>query len=244
MMPSAISTISARRRIALSTSAAHQLAGFGQVLGPLHEAEADPVRALLHCKGEVAAVLLRQSRNGHFGIGHVHALAIRDHSPNLGLALDAFGIGAHDLEADLAVVDQQPLALCHQAEQFRMGKLHARLVARRGIAIEREASTMPNERLPVLELTNAQFRTLQVCENGDRPRCALLNRPDRGNGLGMDCMVAVAHVDTKRVGTGAKQPLDHRSIATGGAEGGEDLDLAGAGLEFHGQRLWQRLMPD
>ncbi len=59
----------------------------------------------------------------------------------------------------------------------------------------------------------------------------------------MSGVLAMAHIDSKGVGTGLKQPPHHVWVAAGGAERGEDLDLAAAGIEFsHGCRYDRPLL--
>ena len=65
---------------------------------------------MLHRKVQIAPVLGGEGRDGDFGIGHVHALAIGNDPANLGHTMHH--VGQHLLypQADLAIVDQQPLA--------------------------------------------------------------------------------------------------------------------------------------
>ena len=55
---------------------ADQRARFGDVLGPLHERQRDPVGPLLEREGEVGAVLVGQRRDRHHHVGHVDALVV------------------------------------------------------------------------------------------------------------------------------------------------------------------------
>jgi hypothetical protein len=134
-------------------------------------------------------------------------------------------------QPQLAVVDQQALALAQHAEQFGVGQADARFVARRRIAVEREVARMADHRLAIPELADPQLRPLQVAEDRNRAAKALLDRADRGDGFGMSGVVAVAHVDAEGVGAGAQQLFDHFRAAAGGAEGGKDLYLAAAWIK-------------
>ena len=115
--------------------AAHQPARFGKVLGPLHERQPNPVAPLVDREGKVAAVLLGECGDRHFGVGDVDALAIGDDPADFGGAQHALGLGLDHPQADLAVVDQQALALVEHREQLGMRQLDSRLVARRGVAV-------------------------------------------------------------------------------------------------------------
>ena len=48
----------------------------------------------------------------------------------------------------------------------------------------------------------------------------------------MGLVLAMAHVDAEGVGPGCEQPPHDVGVGAGGAEGGEDLDLAAARIEF------------
>jgi len=216
---------------AQSGPAADQLARFGKVFGALHEAQAHPVNALFDGKGKIAAVLLGQRGDRHFGIGHVHALAIGDYPANLRRTENFIGTGADHPQADLAIVDQQPLALFENAEEFRVRQAGARFIAGCGIAVEREVARMPDHRLPVLERAYAQLGPLQVRQDRDRAAIFLFERPDRRNGFAVDCVIAVAHVDAEGIGPRLEQPRQHLRRAAGRADGCEDLDLAAPWIE-------------
>ena len=224
---------------------AHQPACFGQILGALDEAETDPVDPLRHGKGQILAVLVGQCGDRHFGIGNIDALAVGDHPADFGRTMDFLFIRADHPEADFAVVDQQPLPLLEQAEQFGMRQFDAGLVAGFGIAVEREMARMADHRLPVLELADAQLGTLQVGEDRDRAAELFLQRADRLDRLRMVGMFAMAHIDAEGVDPGLEQAGEHFGRPACRTDGGEDLDLAAARIELgggvgHDHRLWQR----
>src|SRR6185503_5751578 len=109
-------------------------------------------------------------------------------------------------------------------ENFRMGKLHPAVVARRLVGIEREA-------LAVLELGRAfgeraepQLWSLQVDQDADRPAVARLNIADGLHQLTHLVVRGVAHVDAEHVRTGLEQLPDHRAVGRCRAERCENLD--------------------
>ena len=217
--------------------AAHQAARLGNVLGPLHERQRDPVGIVLDRKRKVAAVLFGQRRHGHDRIGHVHALAVRDHAADFGRAQDFVVVGADHAKAQLAIIDQQALALLQDAEQFGMRQAHARFVAGFRIAVEREVARMANHRTAFLECADAQLWPLQVAQHRYRATNPLFQRADRGNGFGVGGVIAMAHVHAESIGPGAEQLFKHFGRAAGRAHRGKDLDLAatnelGARIEF------------
>ena len=212
--------------------AAHQAAGLGHVLGPLDEGQGDPVGPVLHREGEIPAVLLGQRGDRHHGIGHVHALAVHDHPADLGRTEDRVLAGLDHLQPQLAIVDQQPLALLQHPEQFRVGQADAAVIARFGIAVEGEVAGMADHRLAALELADAQLRPLQVAQDRHRAAHILFDLADRGDGFAVSFVIAVAHVDAERVGPGQQQLLDHFRAAAGWPQRCQDLDLAAARIEL------------
>jgi hypothetical protein len=155
---------------------------------------------MLDGEGQVGAVLLGQGRDGNFDIGHVHALAVGNDAADFGRTQDAVGLRTNYPQLDLAIVDEQPLPFRQDAEQFRVGQLHPRLVTGFRVAVEGEVARMADHRLAVLERAHAQFRTLQVGEDGDGAAHALLQLADRLDDLRVAGPLAVAHVDAEGVG--------------------------------------------
>ena len=184
---------------------AHQAAGFGQIFGTLDKRQGNPVCPMGDGKGEILAIFFGQGRDRNFRIGHVDALAIGYDPANFDRAEDGVGIGADHPQANFAVVNQEPLPLVHQIEEFGVRQADARVIARFGIAIEREMASVADHSLPVGKSAHAQFGALQVAQNRDGPVKFLFQRADRGDGFGMRCMIAVAHIDAEGVDTCQKQ---------------------------------------
>ena len=214
-----------------SAVGADQLTRLGNVLGTLHEAQGDPVRPVFGGEGEITAVLLGQRRDRHFGIGDVDALAVRDNPANFGAAQDAIVVGFEHLEADLAVIDQQPLAARHDPEQFGMRQADAAFIARRLVPVEHEVARMADYRLAILEGADPQFRPLQVGQDRDRLGILLFERTDRDDCRFVIGMRAVAHVEAESVRACAHQPVEHLGRTARRADRGENLDLAPARVD-------------
>ena len=203
----------------------------GKVLGPLDEAQRDPVDALLHGKGQVAAVLLGQRRHRQHHVGHVQPLVVRKRAADLDQRGDPVGRMRLHAQHQLAVVEQQPRAVLDRLENLAVGQLHASRIARRLVAIQRELVPRRQRHATVRELADAQLRPLQVGEDRGGPAQPLLERTDRGDHRNLRFRVAVAHVDAKGGGAGFEQPLDHFGAVARRAQRGEHADLARTGIE-------------
>ena len=131
----------------------------------------------------------------------------------------------------------------HQSEQFGVGQLDPAIVARRVAAIEREARAVADQRLAIGKGADAQLGSLQIGQDGDGPRELAFHGANGADGFGMDRVFAVAHVHAEGIGPCLEQRFQHVGIAAGGANRGEDLDLAVARFELHGRRYdragWQ-----
>jgi len=141
---------------------------------------------------------------------------------------DAIRVRLDHFEAQLAVVDQQALALAQHTEQFGVRQTGAGIVAGRRVTVEDKVAGMADHRLPALEGTDPQLRPLQVAEHRDGPSESLFRRAHRRDGFGMGRMIAVAHVDAKGIGTRAQQVADHVRRAAGRPQRRENLHPASA----------------
>ncbi len=198
------------------------------ILRALHERQCDPVHAQRQREIEVAQVFLGQRRDRDHGIRHIDALAIRQRAAIDHACDDGARAGSLDRQPDLAVVEQQRLARCRRREQLGMRQMHARGIARRRIAVEHEALAARQRDAAPGESADAQFRTLQVGQDADRPAGLCLDRAHGIAALAMVVMRAVAEVQAEDVRAGVEQGADGCLVAAGGAQRGENLGAAKA----------------
>ena len=114
-----------------------------------------------------------------------------------------------DAQANLAVIDQQVRPGHQRGEDLGVRQLHTGLVARRVIQVQTERRALLQQDGAVGEDADAQLRSLQVGEDGDRPTefgfdLADVAVPGRGLLVG-----AVAHVQAERVCARFDQRPDH-----------------------------------
>ena len=137
-----------------------------------------------------------------------------------------------DVQQQLAVVDQNPVAGRERAQDFRMRQIDARRSAERRVAVESEDVALAQIGAAAGEGAEPQFRSLQIDEDADRAAGLFFERANHRHALAHDVMRGVAHVDAEDVGAGGEQGRDGLAVARGGAEGGDDLDAAATGLQF------------
>ena len=144
MMLSALATMASSFVIAIGFSSlamiaravADQRAGLVDVFGPLHERQRDPVGAELEAVLEVAAVLGGERGERNDLVGDVDALALGELAAHLDAGHRVAVAAALDLEAQLAVVEQELQAGLQHGEDFGMRQADALRGARRGIEVE------------------------------------------------------------------------------------------------------------
>ena len=107
-----------------------------------------------------------------------------------------------------------------------MGQAHARLISRRGIAVERKGIAAHQRDMRVCKLAHAQFGALQIGQNADRAMMLLLNRADGFDALAQKLVAGMAHVDAKHIGAGEKQLLDDGRVLRRRPKSGEDFYTA------------------
>ena len=88
----------------------HDLVHALDVLGVAHERQRDEVGAELEAPAEVGLVLLGERGHVDRDAGQVDALVVRDRAGDDDLGRDDGAVGLDDLDAHLAVVDQQEVA--------------------------------------------------------------------------------------------------------------------------------------
>jgi hypothetical protein len=194
--------------------AAHQFARFGQILGTLHEAERDPVASMLHREAQIASILVGERGYGDHDVGDINALAVGQRAANLDNGVDAIGRHLLNPKHQLAIVQQQPRSRFERGVDFRMRQVHARRVAGRQVAVQREGRPGFQHRKAAFEGPDPQLWPLKIAQDRRWPAEFLFQRADRRDPLRMIFMRAVAHVDAESVGSGDEQRADHvRRIA-------------------------------
>ena len=121
------------------------------------------------------------------------------------------------------------MARLEGAQYFLVRQGDARCVALLLDHVEREACTLFQHHRRLGKGADAQFRSLQVGEDGDRPADFLFQRPDRFDIGGVGRMFPVAHVHPESVDTGTVHFLDHFRTATRRTKRRQHLDFAVTG---------------
>src|SRR3954453_20393121 len=134
------------------------LAPLRHVLRPRDEGHADPVDAGVDRRFEVGAVLLGHGRDRDLGVGQVHALAVRDPAADRDPRDGAPGLHLLDLESQLAVVDEDAVALLERAEDLGVGQEDALRVAGALVRIEDEAGALLQHRGIAAEGADPELR--------------------------------------------------------------------------------------
>ena len=201
-------------------------ARLGDVLGALHERQRQPVDAEIAHELEVAPVLLRQRRERQHHVGHVDALAVRDRAADDDGAVREVRPAALDAQTDLAVVDEQRRSGLERLEDLAVRQRRAGRVAGRGVEVEAEGLALGEILRAIGEHPAAQFRALQVGEDGDGTAGIGLDLADRRVTLRDIGMPPVAHVEPKHVGTGLEERADRVVVVRRGPERGHDLHVA------------------
>ncbi len=176
-------------------------------------------------------VLLGHGRHGQDRALERHALAV-GHA-RAGQHLDHGGVpgAALDLQAHLAVVDQQQLARLHGREDLRVGHAHARLVAGGLVEVDGHDVAGLHVDEAVGELAEAELGALQVGQDAERPVEHLGGGAHGGVGGGVVVVGAVAEVQAEHVRAGPGQGDHLIRRPAGRAQGGDD---ARAPLADHG----------
>src|SRR5215467_14221497 len=118
-----------------------------------------------------------------------------------------------------------------RGENLRMRQVNARRVAGRGIGIEREAIAGLHYYGTAREGAKAEFGSLQINQDANRPAGVALHRTDHADQFAHAILTRVAHVDAENVGAGIEKARDHVGTGRGGSEGGDDF---GAAQTSHG----------
>jgi hypothetical protein len=213
------------------------VACFGHVLRALNKAQTDEIHALVEGKHQVLLVLLGQRRNLQHHVRHVHALPVAQGAADHHFAVQMAAAVVVDPQAELAVVQKQRRAAGRGGHDFRVRQLDASGSAGRRVGIQAELLAGLQMHTPATEPADAQFWTLHVGKQADRPAGRLLQGADRGNAGRMIGMAAMREIKPEYVGAGMEKARNHLVATAGRAERGDDLGLtmtAQPGLRSHG----------
>ena len=215
-----------------------QAPGLGQVLRALDEGQRDPVDPEVEAEAQVGAVLLGERRDRQHDARHVDALVVLQGPAGQHQGLGVVLAAGFDLQAQLAVVQQQQGARFERGEDLGVGQRRAHLVA--GQPVEVEAEALPGRQLGLAagDLADPQLGPLQVEQHADRPVRRRLQLADDGVARLVVVVRAVAEVEPEHVGPGLEQRLDGGGVRGGGAQGRDDLGVAASS---HGSKRLQAL---
>ena len=202
--------------------------GLGDVLGALHEGQADVFDAERQDEVEVGAVLGGQGRDRQGDVGDVDALAVGQRAADDDFGLEVVGAGAGDAQAELAVVEQQGGADLGGGDDFLVRQVDAADVARGGVEVEPEGLAGLQLHAAGLELADAQLGALDVGEDADGAADAAFDLADHADARGVVFVGAVGEVEAEDVGAGAVEAFDDLDGGGGGAERRDHLGAAAA----------------
>ncbi len=204
----------------------HELAGLGDIIGPLNEGQGDPIHTDAGGKLEIAAILRGQGGHADDGVGKIEALARGEYAAIDNLGHDGRLRLLQHAHSDTAVVEQQTVAGLYGFEDLAMGKIDTALITGLGIVVEDENVTGIDANFLVAERADTQLRALQIDENADRPFLTGLDGTNDVAVLFEQIMRGMAHVDAKHVRAGNEQIFDLLKSGGGGSERSNDLNAA------------------
>lgn len=121
-----------------------------------------------------------------------------------------------------------------------MRQRRAAVATGRRIEVEAQPVAGLQRDAPAGNFADAEFRSLQVDQNADRPADFGLHRAHGGVDAAQILVVEMAHVEPEDVGAGVEQRADRFRLVGGGTERGDDFDVAAAnqgGLSLSGGGL-------
>jgi len=157
-----------------------KLAGELDVLAALHERQGHPIDAEAQCVVEIGLVLVGERADRQHGVGQADALAAGQRAADLDGCLDRRCGLVRDGHANLAVVEQQGVARRDGRENLRVRQEHALGVAVLVGGVEAKRAPLRQCDTLAADATDAEFRTLQVSQDADRPLELGFGRADSG----------------------------------------------------------------
>ena len=177
----------------------------------------------LQTPAEVLLVLLGEGGDAHGDTGQVDALVVGHRARDDGAGRDDRPVHALDLDAHLAVVDQEEIAGLDVVGQALERRAHE--VARAHDVVGGDPQDVAHGEVvrAVAELSEADLRALQVDEDRDGAAGVLRGLAHIGETDLVLGVVAVAQVHAGHVDAGIDDRADHLVRLGGGAQGGDDL---------------------
>ena len=177
-------------------------------LGRPHERQGDHVDTEPQREPQVVDVLVGQCRDAHRDVRQRDALVVGDRATLDHQALDVVAVDAGDLDGDLAVVDEQPVAGLHLLRQLGVGAGDPVLRTEDLVAGDDHGVAGAPLDLRVGEPAEADLRALQVGEDADGPSGGLGGLPHQAVRALVVGVAAVAEVQPGDVHTGVDEPPD------------------------------------
>src|SRR5690606_18934366 len=185
---------------------AHQFTRFDQIFRTLDERQRHPFHTEVQRELEVLAVFLGQNRDRQHGVWNVDTLAVGQRATGHDArAQAALVVGIDDLQAQLAIVQQQRLTGLDSLEQFGVRQADALYRAGRGVAIERELGARYQHDLAFGKRPDAQLGALQVCQDGNRAAYHALYFADGFVTNSVVFLSAVAEIEAEHIGPSLEQ---------------------------------------
>ena len=201
-----------------------------------HKRQGNHVDPQAQGPAQVLLILVGHRRHAHRGSGDVDALVVGEHA-----ALDDharhISVGhVGDLEADLAVVDEDPQAGSNVTGQAGIRRADLLDVARNLTVGDGEGRALLQEHGTISESSGADLGALQVHEDAHGTLLGVAGRPHIAVDLLVHGVFTVAEVESGHVHPGADELSNVLGGRGGRAEGADDLGAA-HGLNSQGDRV-------
>ena len=202
------------------------LLGEHHVAGALDEGEGDIIDAVLEGEEAVGDVFWGEGGNRDRAAGGGDAFPAHDAAGGDGAGDAIIAIDADDVEHHLAVVDQQLVAELQRRDEFGMrDRDDVGIVRGRGGA-QAKFGRHADFGDAAGQVADAEFRALQVGEEGDGAAGGFFSFARGGDAGGVFGVAAVGEVEAEEIDAGAQEFFHLQGAIAGGAERGEDFGAA------------------
>ena len=184
-----------------------------------HKAQRHIIHAGLKRECKVLPILSRERWNRQPYARQIDSLVFSQFAAILDLAHNLLAARREHAQRDLAVAQQNPVAFVHRGRQ--RAKRRADRFDRAGNVFCRDDQLLPEtqpHRALLLQRTRADFRPLQVGENGDGFLISSGGAPDGGDAVRMFLVRAVRKIQPCHVHPGTDQLVHHFRRGTDGAQ--------------------------